>query len=237
MKRIALLCTLTLAGITPSTFALTAEPAKADPLWQNTLHYVRASSGWVAGSITSAYIAKGNNWKEQADLVPTARLQSWENGEPVRMTEDRSDKKNSRTVHISSAIANHPELILADCPLPKRVAAPATAAGTVVFQCKIETKAVNYTLTTSVDQNSGRPLRVTATENETTAQIDFSQNAEGISVPAQLRLEYRPANEADRWTINMHNEDWQRKPEQQIKAAIQPAFLRLTEIKMQIMER
>ncbi|MBR7780297.1 hypothetical protein [Undibacterium rugosum] len=237
MKRITLLCALTLAGVSSGTLALTTEPANAEPLWQNTLQYVRASSGWVAGSITSAYLAKGNNWKEQADLVPTARLQSWENGEPVRKTEDRSDKKNSRTVHISSAIANHPELILADCPLPKRVAAPANAAGTVVFQCKIETKAVNYTLTTRVDQTSGRPLRVTVTENETTAQIDFSQNTEGISLPTQLQLAYRPANEADHWTITMHNEDWQRKPEQQINTAIQPAFLRLTEIKMQIMER
>ncbi|NDI87006.1 hypothetical protein [Undibacterium crateris] len=237
MKRIATLYALTLAGITQTASALAAEPVKADALWQNTQQYLRASTGWVAGTITSAYQSSGKRWKEQADLVPTARLESWKDGEPVRKMDERADSQQLRSIHLSSAIANHPELILADCPQPKPIKLAAADPATSVYECKIVTKAVNYVLTTIVDKASGRPLRVTAQEQDSTAQIEFTQNAEGISLPVQYRLDYRPANTEEAWTITMQNLDWLRKPEAQIKAAIQPAFLRLTEFKMQSTER
>lgn len=188
--------------------------ADDDVLWQKFFTQIELSKTWVATTVDSSYTEEEKNWLSPSQFAKRAKLSKWANGEPVRTIESLQGATPSSKTHVSSPIANHPNLVLTGLSFRQREADQLIDGDTwAVYSLKLGTKKRPQTAKVWLQPDSGKPLKM---EFSFSASMEgtvlYQSNEAGISLPIRFVLEHEKLGAPKHWVIVFENLDWIPRP-------------------------
>ncbi|MFZ6770330.1 hypothetical protein ACO0LM_25020 [Undibacterium sp. Di26W] len=188
--------------------------ADEDILWKKFFNQIELSKTWVAATVDSSYTEEEKNWLSPSQFAKRAKLGKWVNGEPLRRIESLPGATPSSKTHVSSPIANHPNLVLSGITSRQREVDQIIDGDTwAVYSLKLGSKKRPQTAKVWLQPDSGKPLKMELSFSASMeGTVLYQSNEAGVSLPIRFVLEHEKLGMPKHWLIVFENLDWIPRP-------------------------